>query len=48
MHEAPTELELIARHHIQQRTAHGPHLPRPRRRSAIAARLRRVADQLDG
>jgi hypothetical protein len=45
---APTELELIARHRIQERTALGPHLPRPRRRSTFAATLRRVADQLDG
>lgn len=48
MHDAPTELELIARHHIHQRTTHSPHLPRTRHRSTIAAGLRRVADRLDG
>lgn len=43
-----TEVELIARQHIAERSRQGPKLPRRRpRRTRIAGTLRRVADRLD-
>jgi hypothetical protein len=46
-----TEVELIARQHIAERTATASatrRLPRPRRRVRVASTLRRVADRLEG
>jgi hypothetical protein len=51
MHESTSEVELIARHRIQERITGTPVLvrtARPRRRTAMARTLRRVADRLDG
>lgn len=48
---ALTEVEIIARQHISERTHHEPHLarlPRGGRRTRMAGTLRRVADRLDG
>lgn len=45
---ALTEVELIARHHIHERTHPEPRLPRRGRRTRLAGTLRRVADRLDG
>jgi hypothetical protein len=44
---AMTEVELIARQHIAERTAHHPRLPHTTRRRRVAGKLRRVADRLD-
>lgn len=48
MHEAPTDTELIARHHIAERSRPRTIVPRPRTRERVAGTLRRVADLLDG
>lgn len=45
---ALTEVELIARHHINERIRQEPRMPRPKRRTRMAGTLRRVADRLDG
>lgn len=45
---ALTEVELIARHHIHERTQREPRMPRLKRRTRLAGRLRQVADRLDG
>jgi hypothetical protein len=42
-----TDVELIARRHIEERVARAPRLPRVRRRVRVAGALRRVADRLD-
>jgi len=45
---ALTDVEIIARQHIYERTHRGPQLPRQTRRTRMAGTLRRVADRLDG
>lgn len=59
MYDAPTDIELIARHRIAERSAPVHQAPpraartsigsgsRPRRRTQLAGTLRRVADRLD-
>ena len=44
-----TDVELIARQHIAERTHHEPHLPQRRHagRIRVATTLRRLADRLD-
>ena len=44
---ALTEVEIIARQHIAERSHHGPQMPRRSRRVRVASTLRRVADRLD-
>ena len=44
-----TDVELIARQHIAERTHQAPHLPRRRHagRVRVATTLRRLADRLE-